>query len=581
MSIHRNLMTVCFAAVFALGLAACSSSSDDDPPEMAMPMPEPEPDPGPTDLQQTQMDAAAAAAAAGDAATAAAASASAAEDATANIATLQTGGTAADSAAGASEAAATAMAAYMDAKAASDAAAAATTSQAAEAAWAMAVAAQGDAEDAAAMAAEMSDAAVEAAMTELHIDGTVKTVGDSSVDAAGGKLTSYGDDGKVTMITGFDSNVTRDIAAIPGRAFDDNKDSDTVNTPTDPSDDTTYRQAVAAQTLGIGKVADTSDDMARLTIVTGRAGSEMVRVFADAGATLATATDGTADGTFTIAGATEVSLNSIGMFHEAIADPDVAGQADQLDFTDVVATGSKAVEVFSYVDENDATQYVVVVSRTTNSEGTVTGMSLQLVDVTAAAAVPDTLPGSPTEEATDDALPDAARVMAALPSLEAYSHIHFGVWAGLKDNDKGDNSAIGDLGIGFVQNYDGSGVTTAHVTGTATYSGDWVGVVRGSHSTSLSSANGSATLTANFSTDEFEADLATLATLEGSLSGNTFSGTDATVSHADMNASGTFDGSFSGAIYGPDGAEAAGVFSFDGGDAGAFVGAFGGRDDDQ
>ena len=31
MSIHRNLMTVCFAAVFALGLAACSSS-DDDPP---------------------------------------------------------------------------------------------------------------------------------------------------------------------------------------------------------------------------------------------------------------------------------------------------------------------------------------------------------------------------------------------------------------------------------------------------------------------------------------------------------------------------------------------------------------------
>ena len=31
MSIHRNLMTVCFAAVFALGLAACSSS-DDGPP---------------------------------------------------------------------------------------------------------------------------------------------------------------------------------------------------------------------------------------------------------------------------------------------------------------------------------------------------------------------------------------------------------------------------------------------------------------------------------------------------------------------------------------------------------------------
>lgn len=49
MSIHRNLMTACFAAVFALGLAACSSSSDDDtPPDMTMtPDPMPEPDPKP------------------------------------------------------------------------------------------------------------------------------------------------------------------------------------------------------------------------------------------------------------------------------------------------------------------------------------------------------------------------------------------------------------------------------------------------------------------------------------------------------------------------------------------------------
>ena len=45
MSIHRNLMTVCFAAVFALGLAACSSS-DDGPPmtgddDDGMEMPDP------------------------------------------------------------------------------------------------------------------------------------------------------------------------------------------------------------------------------------------------------------------------------------------------------------------------------------------------------------------------------------------------------------------------------------------------------------------------------------------------------------------------------------------------------------
>ena len=42
MSTHKNLMTVCFAAVFALGLAACSSSSDDPPPDDTT-MTEPEP----------------------------------------------------------------------------------------------------------------------------------------------------------------------------------------------------------------------------------------------------------------------------------------------------------------------------------------------------------------------------------------------------------------------------------------------------------------------------------------------------------------------------------------------------------
>ena len=50
MSIHRNLMTVCFAAVFALGLAACSSSSDDPPADDTSMMPTdpaPEPDPKP------------------------------------------------------------------------------------------------------------------------------------------------------------------------------------------------------------------------------------------------------------------------------------------------------------------------------------------------------------------------------------------------------------------------------------------------------------------------------------------------------------------------------------------------------
>ena len=89
--------------------------------------------------------------------------------------------------------------------------------------------------------------------------------------------------------------------------------------------------------------------------------------------------------------------------------------------------------------------------------------------------------------------------------------------------------------------------------------------------------SGSATLTANFENGEFTGVLTGLATLEGTLSGNGFSGTKAPRSvTTTWIASGTFAGEFSGGIYGPTGSEAAGVFDFDGDEAGAFVGAFGG-----
>ena len=55
-------MTLCFAAVFALGLAACSSSSDDPPPDDTTMMPDPEPDP--IDVERTAIASAIAAASA-------------------------------------------------------------------------------------------------------------------------------------------------------------------------------------------------------------------------------------------------------------------------------------------------------------------------------------------------------------------------------------------------------------------------------------------------------------------------------------------------------------------------------------
>ena len=587
---YRNLMTVAAVAALGISLAACSSSSSDDPDpvEETPPAEEtmaPEPEPAtPSDLETTQEAAADAAAAAKTASDAADMAADDAEEDTANIATLQTGEMAKAYAMAARTAASMAMDAADTAMDAADAAAAATTALAAPAADADAEDAQADAEAAQADAEDAAMKASEAAMTELHIDGTMKNVGDSSVDANMGELIDR-EDGEITMRTGRVAVVNRAVAAIPGRAFDDNEDGDA--TPLDPSDDVTYRQAVAAQTFAIGKVLDTTDDMARLTLVTGRAGTTMVRVFADGpasddpGASGVTAVDD--DGMVDISsgqdGSALVVLRSIGMFHEAMTDATpptgTTPVADALDFTDEIPVDSEAVEVFSYTSGDPATTtYVVVESRTRNSDGDVTSMSLRAVDVEAAAAVPDTVADADTDA-------DMARVMAALPSLEEYSHIHFGVWANLVDNEDGDNARIGSLGIGFVQNYDDSGITTGHVTGTATYSGDWVAIVRPSHSSALASENGSATLTANFSEDEFTGELMGLATLEGELSGNTFSGTDAMVEHERMDEDGTFAGSFSGAIYGEDGAEAAGVFSFDGGDAGAFVGAFGGRDDNQ
>ena len=53
MSIHKKLMTVCCAAVLALGLAACGSSSDDNQAGMT-PDPTPEPMPHACDAGTSQ-----------------------------------------------------------------------------------------------------------------------------------------------------------------------------------------------------------------------------------------------------------------------------------------------------------------------------------------------------------------------------------------------------------------------------------------------------------------------------------------------------------------------------------------------
>ena len=612
--LNNHVLKACLAAVFAIGLTACGSSSDngsagtdDTPVAMPEPTPEPtpEPDPGQVDLATTQAAAAAAAAAAMTASDNADASADGAEAATANSATLQTGAMAEMYAMGARESAKEAMAEYMKAKAASEAAAAATTASAAGRALENAEAAQAAAEAAAGMASEKAMKATDAAKMELMIDGTMKMVGDSSIDADMGKLTKTADDGSKT-ITGHESDVKREkVGAVTGQAH-----SAPGDTPVEP-----YKQAVAARNLAIGKTLDTTDDMARVVVIHSRAGSKKVRVYAleteaagsgdlatfdsdssPANLQIRTDEDGMSvhshEATFPASPAaiTEDStkatpvLKSVGMYYEAAPVPGAAGVVDNaLDHTDQVGAETKGKEVFSYghvtagtdgslgtADDVTTTRYVIEVSKTVSSTAGTTDVSYRHVDVMAQAA-----PDGPDA----DAALDLVGVKAALPSAVKYSHIHFGVWAGLGDAEKDGTQKLADLGIGFVQNI-GEGMPEGTGIGTATFNGDWVAVVQRQNSAAAGAFNqydGGATLTADFNKDEFKGVLTGLATLEGSLSGYAFSGTKATaISHPDLDSSGTFKGSFSGGIYGDDGSEAAGVFSFMGGEAGSFVGAFGG-----
>ena len=90
---------------------------------------------------------------------------------------------------------------------------------------------------------------------------------------------------------------------------------------------------------------------------------------------------------------------------------------------------------------------------------------------------------------------------------------------------------------------------------------------------------------ANFGKDTVNVTLAGLASLEGAISENTFSGEKATVEtgHATLDATADFEGTLNGAFFGSKAAEAGGVFDFaaDDGEGGAFRGAFGSRRTDN
>ena len=591
-----KLTTVCYAAALALVLAACSSSDN----ETATVEPEPtpptvEPDPELTDLETAQAAAIAAAAAAKMASDNAAMAASDAADAIMNLATMQTGAMSMSQADEAEAQADDAMEAYMAAKAASDAAAAATDIDAAVTAKNNAVAAQADAEAAAMKASEYGTMAMESATGELMIAGTMKSVGETTIDAMAprSEVTSGSGDDEQKTITGLISTPLTTGLETDGLAEVDA----VINTDPPTSYTAPKVNAAARDNLEIGKVVDSADDMARLRIITAYASTRSVKVYDidPNGTAIQSHKAGMirlADGADTIVGTDDdvmATLRPVGMFYlaaggttpgmlEPMGPSDADPPAQQ---GDTVAAGEKPKQVYSYVAADDTTQYVVLnetVDTTDNAGMATTVYSYLTADI-------HHMVNRDGIGATDGAGDENVFVTAALPVAKSYDHVHFGVWAGLGEAAKDGSQKIADLGIGFVQSI-GDGMTGADMpnNGTVTYTGNWAGTVQESHPDgegAITSTHGNAEVTARFSKYEITAKLTGLATLKGAITGNTFSGVEASDLEGKhgLDTEATFTGEFAGGFYGEKAAEAAGIFSFsseEDNEGGAFNGAFGG-----
>ena len=210
----------------------------------------------------------------------AATAAAAAMAAVANLATMQTGATAGGLADEAQTAAGKAMMAYMGAKKASEDAAEAEDVTAAVEARVMAVEASANAVTYAMAASEKSTAAQTAAMAELMIDGKDKSVGGTSVnaDAASSEVTTAIGTSSQTVETGRIKTMDPERMGF-GEVLTGNVHGPGTDDELGTGDDMAYKQAVASRDLPIGRTLDTSDDMARLMLVTHYAGTKMVRVY--------------------------------------------------------------------------------------------------------------------------------------------------------------------------------------------------------------------------------------------------------------------------------------------------------------
>ena len=583
MKLTRSLLAACSIVALSAVMYGCVHDGGDDTATDETDVMEPM-EPEPTPAETAQADAMQAATDAQTAADNAKASADAADMARENAATMQTGEMSSGLAMKARVAAGMAQTKADEAEAASEAAAAATDPIAIGRALVMAENALKAARDHEKDAGTYGQMAEAAADGELMIDGTMKSVGGTSLDAKAPNktVTTIADGKSTTENTGFQAILVEEATGdAAGRAYA------AADTATDPATaEMTYRQAVAARDITIGMTVDSDDDSARLAIIDSYVGSKTVKVFAyaEADQPVTSTTDGRTsarsgmiqtDGADTPADATDdtfASLRSLGMYYLAGAAADTNGLSEE----DVVGDTAKGVAVYSYVNDQgneDPTDDVTVhlVEDSSRTDGGTTTTVYRLVDVIVDAS---------RRDGPDDDAADAGQVTAVIPEATKYEHIHFGVWSALEDG-----TDIDGLGIGFVQNFAGAATEASDMPnhGSATYDGNWVATIQAADpdgNGAVTLEDGVASLMADFGDGEITATLTSLATLSGDISGNTFSGEGLSdIEHGSLSSDDEdYEGSVSGGFFGTGAAEAGGVFSFTSDDMeeGGFSGAFGG-----
>ena len=564
MKFHKNkLLTAVAAAALTFAVAACSSNGDDDEASLVNGAGNGAGDDAsgggteaggtaPATLESVRTDAATAATDAQTAATAAQTAADAAETARANRAAIQTGvflaGNTGELADKAQDHATAAKDAADAAKTASDDAADATDVSSATRALVMAENSKDAAEKQQMYAETAQGNAMTAAAGEISIVDKTKTVDGTSITIDEMEHTSTING--VTNNTGLQKlrKITTLGAEIDGTA------AAVVNLQADPPV-TKAADAIPGalmRTLDIGFAYDSEEDDARVTLVHSYAGTKTVTAFADNDDPNLAGAPGKIDHDNEVTTAQVALAEASGTFV----------LAPNLTESDDIAVGSNPVTLYYYTNDAGMKEYVRVdTSATSETTGAVTNM-YQHVDLRAGAKIPD---------ATE------------------YSHLHFGVWSGLNGKDDGTNT-VADLGIGFVANI---GEMTSNMPnfGTADFRGNWVANVQAAEEDGdgdFSRHDGVAAVKANFTMATVDVTLTGLATLDGTIDGNAFSGTkaalldDGTVDGeaAEMlDADAKFVGNLSGAFFGNLAAEAGGVFDFasDDGDneGGAFRGAFG------